>query len=297
MLDGERASAAGVTGHGAALLTALPLLPALTARVSQTPLVQPALELQPTYTSRWQHHCLLPGTAPHAVLALGECAVLSASLRALGKLSVCAVDLETDARWTSRVSALLLCRLRTVLSSAQAQASGPLPQDLTVNDTFTQSFQVTPLAAGLQPAPGVLVVRWQTPQSASLGLPHAVSRLPLPAVSVEDAPLTVHTVLPESFVLGQPNTVRTCIHNRTALVQELVVTVSDVAGFVFAGERSSDIEVLPHSSTELRHTVVAHAAGWQPLPEVAITASRYVARLTALSVRDAVCVRPLPRGA
>lgn len=115
-------------------------------------------------------------------------------------------------------------------------------------------------------------------------------------IAVEEAPLAVHTVLPESFVLGQPSTVCTRIHNRTALIQELAVTVSDVAGFVFAGERSSDIEVLPHSITELRHTVVAHAAGWQPLPEVAISASRYVARLVALSAREAVCVRPLARG-
>ena len=143
----------------------------------------------------------------------------------------------------------------------------------------------------------------------------ACARMPLPAVSdtrvarsafwltamtvqvaVEEAPLTVHTVLPETFVLGQPSTVCTRIHNRTALVQELAVTVSDAAGFVFAGERSSDVEVLPHSVTELRHTVVAHATGWQPLPEVAITATRYVARLAALSVREAVCVRPLSRG-
>jgi hypothetical protein len=176
----------------------------------------------------------------------------------------------------------------------QAQASGVMPQDLAANDTFMQSFELTPSAAGLHPAPGVVVVEWQTPASASLGLPRAVSRLPLPPVGVDDAPLAVHTVLPESFVLGQPNTVRTRIYNRTALTQELAVTVSDVAGFVFAGERSSDIEVLPHSATELRHSVVAHAAGWQPLPEVAITASRYVARL---SLREAVCVRPLSRGA
>jgi hypothetical protein len=76
--------------------------------------VQPALELHPAFTSRWQQHCLLPGTAPHAVLALGECAVLNASLRAMGDLTVCAVHLETDARWTSRVrrSPALACTRR-----------------------------------------------------------------------------------------------------------------------------------------------------------------------------------------
>ena len=99
---------------------------------------------------------------------------------------------------------------------------------------------------------------------------------------------------PAVIVLGQPNTVCFRIRNRTALTQELTVAVSDAAGFVFAGERTSDVEVLPHSELVLRHTVVAHAAGWQPLPEVVVTASRYVARLT--SAREAVCVRPPSRG-
>ena len=281
----------------------------------QMPLVQAALELQPTFTSRWQQHCLLPGAAPHAVLALGERAVLNASLCATGDLIICAVDLETDARWASRVSWALCASLCKRLSLLQAQASGALPQDVAANDCFSQSFELTPSAAGLHPSPGVVIVRWRTPSSAALELPDVISRLPLPSVSetsaacsatrltavraqvvVEEAPLTVHTVLPDTFVLGQPSAVCTRIHNRTALVQELAVTVSDAAGFVFAGERSSDIEVLPHSATELRHTVVAHATGWQPLPEVAITATRYVARLAALSVREAVCVRPLARG-
>ena len=77
------------------------------------PLIQAAFELQPTFTSRWQQHCLLPGAAPHAVLALGERAVLNASLRATGDIIICAVDLETDARWASRVSRMLCPRFRS----------------------------------------------------------------------------------------------------------------------------------------------------------------------------------------
>jgi hypothetical protein len=55
--------------------------------------------------------------------------------------------------------------------------------------------------------------------------------------------------------------------------------------------------MLPHSTVELRHTLVAHAAGWQALPEVSITAPRYAARLAATSARESVCVRPPARGA
>jgi hypothetical protein len=78
--------------------------------------------------------------------------------------------------------------------------------------------------------------------------------------------------------------------------QDISLAASDAPGFVFAGERLSSSEVLPHSVLELRHTLVAHAAGWQPLPEMTVTALRYGARLTATSSRDSVCVRPPARG-
>ncbi len=64
----------------------------------------------------------------------------------------------------------------------------------------------------------------------------------------------------------------------------------DAPGFVFSGERTSDVEVLPGGCVTLRFTVVAHAAGWQQLPEVTVTASRYVTRLS--TVGGSVCVRP-----
>ena len=149
--------------------------------------MQTALELQPAFTSCWQQHCLLPGAAPHAVLALGERSVLNATLRATGDLVICAVDLETDACWVSRVRSVLFCAAAQGLRLAQAQASGALPQDVAANDCFLQSFELTPSAPGLQPSPGVVVVRWQTPSSASLGFPAVVSRLPLPPVRLTSA--------------------------------------------------------------------------------------------------------------
>ena len=155
---------------------------ALSAAHFQMPLVQAAFELQPTFTSQWQQHCLLPGAAPHAVLALGERAVLNASLRATGDLIICDVELETDACWASRVSRLLV-KVAQRLTLVQAQATGALPQDVTANDCFLQSFELTPSAAGLHPSPGTVSVRWKTPSSAALGLPDVVSRLPLPSAS------------------------------------------------------------------------------------------------------------------
>ena len=162
---------------------------------------------------------------------------------------------------------------------------------------WTQSFELTPTRPGELLSPGVVIVRWETASSVSLGLPPMVSHLPLAPVAVEEPPLSVQTRLPSTVVVGQPNAVCIRIQNRTPLTQELAVTVSDAAGFVFAGERTSELEVLPHSAVELRHTVVAHAAGWQPLPEVAITAARYVARLSAVTARDGLCVCPPARGA
>jgi hypothetical protein len=99
----------------------------------------------------------------------------------------------------------------------------------------------------LEAVPGVVVVQWETAAAVALGLPSLVLRLPLPPVSVEEPPLTVLTRTPATVVVGLPITVSVCVRNRTALSQEIAVSVSDASGFVFAGERTSAFEVRAHA--------------------------------------------------
>ena len=124
------------------------------------------------------------------------------------------------------------------------------------------------------------------------GLPLSITRLPLEPVAVEAPPVHVNTSWPADVVVGVQALVGIRVQNCSALAQELGIAVSDSAGFVFAGDRTSSVTVLPHSALEVRHTFIAHCAGWQPLPEVAITAKRYSARLSASPVFRLVCVRP-----
>jgi hypothetical protein len=236
--------------------------------------------LLPSYAAAWQQHSLLPSAGARHVLPLGERAVLTASLRAEGDITVRAMQLDAAPGWTSR----------DMLTASTSHA-------LSAGDVCTHAFELTPTQAAPESTPGAVVVHWETAAAASLGLPPLLSRLPLAPVAVEAPPLSVSTRLPAAVVLGVPFAVCTRVHNRTPLAQELAVAVSDAPGFVFAGERTSALEVLPHSTVELRHMLVAHVAGWQQLPEVAVSAPRYTARLAAVSGRDGVCVRPPARGA
>jgi hypothetical protein len=71
----------------------------------QAPVVRAPFVLLPSYAAAWQLHSLLPGAGARHVLPLGERAVLTASLRAEGDVTVRAMQLELSPGWQSRVSA------------------------------------------------------------------------------------------------------------------------------------------------------------------------------------------------
>ncbi len=139
--------------------------------------------------------------------------------------------------------------------------------------------------------PGTLVIRWEAGDAAGQSAAN-VTRLRLPPVAVQEAPVHVRARWPSDVVVGQPTVVGIAVQNRTPLTQDLAVSVTDAGGFVFAGDRSSSLTVLPHSTAEVRHTFVAHVAGWQPVPEVAVTLKRHAARLAPAPAFRLVCVRP-----
>eukprot|EP00898_Chlorokybus_atmophyticus_P002131 jgi/Chlat1/2919/Chrsp2S08904 len=104
------------------------------------------------------------------------------------------------------------------------------------------------------------------------------TRLPLPMVAVMAPPLTLAQSRPAYALLGRPFTLTLTLQNHTALLQEVAVTVVDAAGFVFVGERSCVVSVLPHETQVVSYRLVAVAAGMLLLPELRVSSLRYNAR-------------------
>jgi hypothetical protein len=147
--------------------------------------------------------------------------------------------------------------------------------ELTQGDTFTLLFSVTPPEQeAVSSSPGCLVVTWEAENVRSLGMPRSSARLQMDPVELVSPLVHVSTCWPADVVVGVAARVGISVHNSSTLTEELAVTVGNSAGFVFAGDRSSSVLLLPHSSIDIQHTFIAHAAGWQPLPEVAITLKR-----------------------
>jgi hypothetical protein len=69
----------------------------------QAPIVRAPFVLLPSYAAPWQQHSLLPGAGSRAVLPVGECAVLAASLRAEGDVTIRAISFDVTAGWEFRV--------------------------------------------------------------------------------------------------------------------------------------------------------------------------------------------------
>ena len=142
----------------------------------------------------------------------------------------------------------------------------------------------------------MLVVTWAAAGQPA-DIPTSTTRIHVEPVAVESPPVRVSTSWSADVVVGVESEVCFSVENRGPLVQEVAVAVTDSASFVFAGDRSTSVLVMPHSTTELRHTFVAHSPGWQPLPEVALTLRRYSARLVPTAAARLVCVRPAGLGA
>lgn len=292
------------TARGSASLEGVAQLPA-----TLSPFVTTA-----TFTGALEQHSLLPSSGACVVLPRGEALVLSARVLAGGAVTVHSLDFQPADGWSAQVRA----RPRSPApATADSRACGqPLtpidaPCALSVGDVLTRLYTVTASMArerssahtlsappservtqeAVDAVPGHLAVRWEASE-AHARCPAVLTRLPLPLVSVEEPPVHVRTRWPADFVVGQPATVGVAVENRTPLPQELGISVADSAGFVFAGERASIVTILPYCTAEVRHTFVAHVAGWQPVPEVAVMLKRYSARLAPSPDSRLVCVRP-----
>lgn len=157
---------------------------------------------------------------------------------------------------------------------------------------------------------------------------HALATPPLPHADCcsDGRPPQLRKFAGQSILLSHARYRRLLLTPRArVLTQELSVSVSDAAGFVFSGERSASLwvriarwlfgaqfllalqflpasaaeqpfsfsQALPHASARVGFRVVAHASGVQPLPDVQLTARRVdAARLVLLGPQRAVSVTP-----
>jgi len=239
------------------------------------PAVRSPLSLSFAYMGALQQHSLMPPARGQVIqLPAGMPAVLAATLQGGGSLTLLGLELEGSEGWSVEVRAALRCaaRLSRVLQTMHTMDE---PAELEEGDAFTHLFSLTPPAApSAASSPGCLVATWEASNVRGLGLSPATTRLSLAPVALEVPLIHVTTSWPTDVVVGVQTTVSICVQNRGALEQELAVVVGDSAGFVFAGDRSAILLLLPHSNAVVEHTFVAHAAGWQPMPEVTLTLAR-----------------------
>jgi hypothetical protein len=237
--------------------------------------VAPPFALASSYSSLPDQHSLVPASSAGAaqqVLPLGQEALLNVRLQASAALVLRSLQLLPAPGW-------------------EAQPLRSLGGDVSLEegDVFTERIALTPTRAAPSLSPGALVLTW-APSAEHNELDGAVStQLLLSPVGVAEASLSITGRWPDSAVLGQRCQLVLELRNDGPLLQEVHLSVVDSPAFVFAGERSADLTLLPRSTSKLVLFFVAYAAGWQAWPEVTLLAKRVCARL-ALSAGKRVCV-------
>lgn len=116
------------------------------------------------------------------------------------------------------------------------------------------------------------------------------TRLPLPHATFASAQLILQLGFVSQVGIGSPFPLDLSIQNVTIYAQELVITVADAAGVVFAGDRVSVVTVLPCSSFMLQLVCVAHLCGLQPVPTVSIASKRFPGSPYVMRGRAVTCI-------
>ncbi|CAI5482111.1 unnamed protein product [Closterium sp. Yama58-4] len=109
--------------------------------------------------------------------------------------------------------------------------------------------------------------------------PTVSSLRPFPPVLSANPILVASLRLPPFTIVGSPFSFSIRLSNCTTSLQEVVYQLQDAPGFVFAGQHSGSVTVLPRASLRLSFRLVAVASGMLQLPLIRLLAPRPAAKL------------------
>lgn len=156
------------------------------------------------------------------------------------------------------------------------EVSAPLMPE----EEYKKVFLVTPKGKPSKLSPGTVCLNWRRvtvneDQSDSTGC--VVTKYRLPDIVVELPPLVVHLECPPYAILGEPFTCFVRVHNKTQLLQEMKLSLTDSQSFVASGPHNGSVSVLPKSEHVISYQFVPTVSGLQQIPKVSITSVRYSA--------------------
>ncbi|GJP38052.1 hypothetical protein CLOM_g22485 [Closterium sp. NIES-68] len=158
---------------------------------------------------------------------------------------------------------------------------GPLPLDAMASTSQLQqqqADQTNALASPLLPRPA----------------PTVSSLRPFPPVLSAHPILTASLRLPSFALVGSPFPFSLRLSNCTSSLQEVVFQLQDAPGFVFAGQHSGTVTVLPRASLRLSFRLVPVASGMLQLPLIRLLAPRPAAKLYPCLHTSRLFVFPSP---
>uniref|UniRef100_A0A8C9TQZ2 Trafficking protein particle complex subunit 11 n=1 Tax=Scleropages formosus TaxID=113540 RepID=A0A8C9TQZ2_SCLFO len=114
-------------------------------------------------------------------------------------------------------------------------------------------------------ASGQYVMSWKR-KSANATIPVVNTVITLPHVAVETIPLYVHADLPSFGRVRESLPVKYHIQNRTAIVQEVEMSVEPSDAFMFSGLKQVRLRILPGTEQDMLYNFYPLMAGYQMLP-------------------------------
>uniref|UniRef100_A0A3Q2XZH4 Trafficking protein particle complex subunit 11 n=1 Tax=Hippocampus comes TaxID=109280 RepID=A0A3Q2XZH4_HIPCM len=122
-------------------------------------------------------------------------------------------------------------------------------------------------------ATGQYVILWRR-HSSSPDSPLISTTVTLPHASLERVPLYIHADIPPFGRVRESLPVCFHIENRTALVQEVQISVEPSESFMFSGLKQVHIRILPGSKQQMLYNYYPLIAGYQTLPQLSISVDR-----------------------
>ncbi|KAL2077658.1 hypothetical protein ACEWY4_027162 [Coilia grayii] len=141
------------------------------------------------------------------------------------------------------------------------------------SECFCLKCPPVPSGSGTVPA-GQYVISWKR-KSACAAVPVIKTVITLPHVIVETIPLYVHADLPSFGRVRESLPVRYHIENRTALVQDVEMSVEPSDAFMFSGLKQVRMRILPGAEQEMLYNFYPLMAGYQSLPLLSVTLLRF----------------------
>ncbi|KAG5263921.1 hypothetical protein AALO_G00270120 [Alosa alosa] len=123
-------------------------------------------------------------------------------------------------------------------------------------------------------ASGQYIISWKR-KSTFAATPMINTVVTLPHVIVETIPLYVHADLPSFGRVRESLPVRYRIENRTALVQDVEMSVEPSDAFMFSGLKQVRMRILPGAEQEMLYNFYPLMAGYQSLPLLSVTLLRF----------------------